>query len=253
MDLVSNNVVRGRLSNLGEFFIGTTNTTLPGDLMNGVSNVTFPWAVNGYSSFNGGGTYGSVQAGTTNFAGVQGEYAGTSVNGAGVRGIAINAASVGVFGVENTGAGWAGYFNGDVNCALPFGYYNLSDERLKTNIQPINGALGKLMKIGGYEYDMNMSQYSGQIAVQGHRYGVLAQEVEKVFPELVKEKFIPGAAKIDRKSGGVAAEPIKMKAVNYDGLIPVLIQAMKEQQQLIEAQQKQLEALKKEVEALQQK
>jgi hypothetical protein len=90
IDLVTNNLVRGRLSNLGEFFIGTTNTTLAGDLLNGVSNATFPWAVNGYSSFNGGGVYGAIQAGTTVFAGVQGEYNSTSLgtfNTAGVRGI----------------------------------------------------------------------------------------------------------------------------------------------------------------------
>jgi hypothetical protein len=87
MDLVSNNIVRGRLSNQGEFFIGSTATALLGDLMNGVGNVTFPWAVNGYSAFNGSGVYGQVSAGTTNFAGVQGEYNGTSATGAGVRGI----------------------------------------------------------------------------------------------------------------------------------------------------------------------
>jgi hypothetical protein len=90
VDLISNNLVRGRLSNLGEFFIGTTNTTLPGDLMNGVSNATFPWAINGYSAFNGSGVYGSITAGTTVFAGVQGEYTSTSLgvfNTAGVRGL----------------------------------------------------------------------------------------------------------------------------------------------------------------------
>lgn len=91
VDLISNNLVRGRLSNLGEFFIGTTATTLAGDLMNGVSNATFPWAVNGYSSFNGSGVYGSVIAGTTVFAAVQGEYNGTGAfNTAAVRGINTN-------------------------------------------------------------------------------------------------------------------------------------------------------------------
>lgn len=90
VDLISNNIVRGRLSNLGEFFIGTTNTTLAGDLMNAVSNATFPWAANGYSSFNGSGVYGAIMAGNTVFGGVQGEYNSTSLgtfNTAGVRGI----------------------------------------------------------------------------------------------------------------------------------------------------------------------
>lgn len=109
VDFYSNNVVRGRLSNLGEFFIGATATVLAGDLMNGVGNATFPWAVNGYTSSNGSGVYGSVQGGTTIFAGVQGEYYGTNVNGAGMRGIAGNTTAGTSFaamvsGVNGTGA-----------------------------------------------------------------------------------------------------------------------------------------------------
>lgn len=92
MDYVTNGVVRGRFSNLGEFFVGTTNTALPGDLMNGVANATFPWAVNGYTNQNGGGVYGSVTAGTTTFAAVQGEYNGTAgPNTAAVRGLNASA------------------------------------------------------------------------------------------------------------------------------------------------------------------
>ncbi|MCA6361799.1 MAG: collagen-like protein [Bacteroidetes bacterium] len=89
IDLISNNLVRGRLSNLGEFFIGTTNTVIAGDLMNGVSNAAFPWGVNGYSAFNGGGTYGAITGGNTIFAGVQGEYLAAATGGpntAAVRG-----------------------------------------------------------------------------------------------------------------------------------------------------------------------
>ncbi len=118
MDLVSNNIVRGRLSNLGEFFIGAISTVSPGDLMNGVSNVTFPWAVNGYSAFDGSGTYGQVTGGATVFAGVQGEYYGTNARGAGVRGLignttggtAFNAVSAGVSGSGAVTAGTAGAY-----------------------------------------------------------------------------------------------------------------------------------------------
>lgn len=68
IDFRTNNIFRGRFSSLGEFFVGTLNTTLLGDLMNGVGNATFPWAVNGYSNQNGAGTYGQVTGGTTLFA-----------------------------------------------------------------------------------------------------------------------------------------------------------------------------------------
>jgi hypothetical protein len=90
VDLISNGVVRGRLSNLGEFFIGATNTALSGDLMNGVGNATFPWAVNGYTNFNGGAVYGAIQgANTTQFAAIQGENNSTTgtFNSSAVRGI----------------------------------------------------------------------------------------------------------------------------------------------------------------------
>lgn len=94
IDLITNNVVRGRLSNLGEFFIGTTATASVGDLMNGVGNATFPWALNGYTNFNGSGVYGAIQgANTTSFAAVQGENNSTSgnINTAAVRGINASA------------------------------------------------------------------------------------------------------------------------------------------------------------------
>jgi hypothetical protein len=94
VDFVTNGVVRGRLSNLGEFFIGTTATALVGDLMNGVGNATFPWALNGYTNFNGAGVYGAIQgANTTSFAAVQGENNSTSgnINTAAVRGINASA------------------------------------------------------------------------------------------------------------------------------------------------------------------
>lgn len=89
IDFYTNGVVRGRLSNLGEFFIGTTATAMAGDLMNAVSNATFPWAINGYSSFDGSGVYGGIQAGTTVFAAVQGETSSTNTQAAGVRGLLV--------------------------------------------------------------------------------------------------------------------------------------------------------------------
>jgi hypothetical protein len=103
LDFRTNNTYRGRVSNLGEFFIGTLNTVLTGDLMNGVGNATFPWAVNGYSAFDGAGTYGQVTAGTTIFAGVQGEYNGTHAQGAGVRGLSVNTTAGTGFNAPHTG------------------------------------------------------------------------------------------------------------------------------------------------------
>ena len=81
-----------------------------------------------------------------------------------------------------------------------------SDKRLKDNIKPIKGALDKVSKLGGYEFDWN----SKQDVYEGHDIGVIAQEVEAVFPELVT----------DRDNG--------YKAVKYEKLVPALIEAIKE-------------------------
>ena len=95
IDIRTNGTHAARVSSLGEFFIGALETVLPGDLMNGVSegNTLFPWALNGYTDQDGGGVYGSVTAGSTTFAAVQGEYTGTAPTGPGVRGITFNDAS----------------------------------------------------------------------------------------------------------------------------------------------------------------
>lgn len=120
IDFRTNNLVRMRVSSLGEFFIGALNTTLPGDLMNGVSNATFPWAVNGYSTFDGSGVYGSVQSGTTIYAAVQGEYVGTNARGAGVRGSYMTGTAGPNFleaaaGVQGSEEGYAGSYKFGVN------------------------------------------------------------------------------------------------------------------------------------------
>ncbi len=112
MDLVSNNIVRGRLSNLGEFFIGTTTTAMVGDLMNSVSNSTLPWAINGYSAFNGSGVYGSVTGGSTNFPSIQADHFASGTG----------AAVYGINNTSNTGTGIAGVLGTYNGAATTTGY-----------------------------------------------------------------------------------------------------------------------------------
>ena len=87
-----------------------------------------------------------------------------------------------------------------------------SDVRLKDNIKPIENALGKIDKIGGYEFDWNDKQE----LYEGHDVGVIAQEIEAVLPEVVET----------REDG--------YKAVDYKKIVPLLIQAIKEQQKQID-------------------
>jgi len=90
--------------------------------------------------------------------------------------------------------------------------YASSDERLKENITPISKPLDKLKQIGGYEFDWNDKQN----VHEGHDVGVIAQEIEAILPELVQT----------RDSG--------YKAVSYEKLVALLIEAVKEQQSQID-------------------
>ena len=81
-----------------------------------------------------------------------------------------------------------------------------SDERLKDNILPIDDALTKVMKIGGYTYNWN--EESGK---KGPDVGVIAQEVDMI--------GLPGIA-TTRDNGYMA--------VNYEKLVPLLVQSVRE-------------------------
>jgi hypothetical protein len=78
---------------------------------------------------------------------------------------------------------------------------------LKANIISLGSTLAKLMQIDGKSYVMKKD-------VSKQKIGLLAQDVQSVYPELVKEA--------NNEEGTLS--------VNYQGLIPVLINAIKEQQ-----------------------
>ncbi len=135
-------------------------------------------------------------------------------------------ASAGVgIGATDT-AGYKLYVNGSVYAS---GGYYPSDIRFKKDINPIESPLSKILNIQGVSYNWKTEEYKDRGFMEGKHYGVIGQEVEKVLPEVVKE--------------GINGE----KSVSYTEMIPVLIEAMKEQQKIIERQQKELEALKTEV------
>ena len=87
-------------------------------------------------------------------------------------------------------------------------YYS-SDERLKENINPIENALSKVELISGNTYDWKEG-FDNIHPHKGNDVGVIAQEVEKVLPQVV----------IERDNG--------YKAVDYEKIVPLLIEAIKE-------------------------
>jgi hypothetical protein len=93
-------------------------------------------------------------------------------------------------------------------------YYS-SDERLKDNLQVIEGSLDKIGQISGYEFDWN-EDAPGWAKERGHDVGVIAQEVQKVLPEVVQE----------RKNGYLG--------VDYKRIVPLLIESIKELKEEVE-------------------
>ena len=100
--------------------------------------------------------------------------------------------------------------------------FNSSDMRLKNNLQVIEGALDKIDGIAGYEFDWN-DKSPGWARQRGHDVGVVAQEVQKIHPEIVEE----------RKNGYLG--------VDYKRLVPLLIQSIKELKQEVEELKKKVE------------
>lgn len=245
IDFRTNNLVRGRISALGEFFIGTTSTSMAGDLMNGVSNATFPWAVNGYSSFNGSGVFGSILAGnTTTYGAVQGEHIGSGT-GAGVRGMTNNANAIGVNGSVSVLPvnGWGGLFQNDLGYTGFFG--SASDLKIKKNINTIADARSIINNLRGVSYEHRLDEFPGLGLKAGLTYGFIAQEVETILPAIVKNKIIPN---ISLRSDGIDAGTVSLKTVGYTEVIPILVEALKEQDKVIVDLLNRIEALEKKIE-----
>lgn len=251
LDIRTNNAFIARFSGLGEFFVGTLNTALPGDLMNSVAKSTFPWALNGYTSFNAGGVYGLRQAGSTGLWGaVQGELDPTVPAGStAVYGNAYSNIHNGVTGFKPAGGlGYGGAFYNDLGYSG--GVYALSDRRLKKNIQPLLHVLDMIKTIPFYTYNFKTEDYDIVGGDELH-YGVMSDELKAIIPSLVKSKSfkVPNIRSLpaDKQPRGIDFD---VSAVNYMELIPIAIQGIKEQQDIIEIQNEKIARLEKLVQEL---
>lgn len=144
----------------------------------------------------------------------------------------------GVWGDLPFGNGYAGYFSGDVYST---GTYLPSDSRLKSGLKPFNGALANLKKINIYQFNFKSDEFPSLRLPTSRQIGLIAEEIETIFPEFIKQTVQP--SQID-STGSILEEAIQFKSVNYEAMIPVLIQAIKEQQTEIEALRREVEELK---------
>jgi hypothetical protein len=121
--------------------------------------------------------------------------------------------SAGIYGKGGSGA-YAGFFEGEIKVTGKVYCSEVvesSDMRLKENIKPLSGSLQRILSTTPVTY-----HWIDKATDDGLKTGVIAQEIQKLFPELV----------VTQKNG--------MLGVNYIGLIPHLIKSIQEQQSQIE-------------------
>ncbi len=90
---------------------------------------------------------------------------------------------------------------------MQYGFGQGSDERIKTNIKTIENALDKTLLLRGVE------QNDIRIEPERKKIGLIAQEVEFIVPEVVR-----------------TSEEDGLKSIEYQTLVPLLIEAIKDQQ-----------------------
>jgi hypothetical protein len=227
------------------------STTVPSNTNIGVSGFVGNQS-NNASSENFGGIFTSTSGGDRNIGVIGGIATSAAMNPqVGIAALLPNM-RIGVYGyhpvfnspalIANTITDWAGYFDGDLRVTgNAFGptFWTTSDKRYKTNIQQLTNVREKLNQLSGYSYEFANESMNGYHFNKGKQIGFIAQELKEVFPELV------------------TSEVNGYLAVNYQGMIPVLVEAIKDQQKQIDEKtgnssevQKQIEDLKKSNEEL---
>ena len=118
-----------------------------------------------------------------------------------------------------------------------------SDERLKENIRLIPSALSKLLSLRGVTYNSNELAEQYGYTDKKEQVGVIAQDVEAILPQIV----VPAPFDIAQDEDGneYSKSGKNYKTVQYDKLVPLLIEAIKEQQETIINLQRRIEDLEK--------
>ncbi len=109
--------------------------------------------------------------------------------------------------------------------ALATSMFINSDRRMKDGVEGLESSLEVIRKLNGVSYEMRSEAFPSYHFQSGRQLGFIAQDVQSVLPELV----------LEQEDGYLA--------VNYDGVIPVLVEAVKELDERQESQSNQAEAI----------
>jgi len=158
---------------------------------------------------------------------------------------------------EGGGRKYAGYFVGDVKIENTLFVDNIaiiSDERLKESIVDIPNALNVVKELRPVSFHYKTSGINVNPLPTSLQYGLIAQEVEQVLPNLVKDAvFVNPLRDVEVKDNqgnviGIKHERDRdqvYKSVNYVQLVPFLLKAIQEQQAQIDSLRADIEILKK--------
>jgi hypothetical protein len=209
-------------------------------------------------------TESNVDAGDALIANATGAFDCYAVNAYSKHSLAIAAVStnsmavyaqsendVGIKGETLNPDSYAGSFIGDV--FVDGSIFQISDRKLKQNIADFTSAMGVINKLQPKEYEYRQDgNFKLMNLPRGKHYGLIAQDVEQVLPNLVKEaKFDAGNMASAGKKTAAKGEVIDYKGVSYTELIPILVKGMQElskkndeKDAMIADLQKQMEELK---------
>jgi hypothetical protein len=152
-----------------------------------------------------------------------------------------------VIGVYSKPVGPGGFvtsFFGEGNVNITGSYYTSSDAKLKQNIKPILSMMDKIMLLKPSSYEYKTEEYNMNLP-KGNQFGLIAQDVQKIFPELVADQVKP--AEFDTKTKTKLSDEVKYLGVNYTGLIPIIISGMQDLQKENTELKNENEQLKKDV------
>jgi hypothetical protein len=115
---------------------------------------------------------------------------------------------------------------------------NLSDSDIKKNISTIDNPLQKLVRLEPKTYEYKTEHYKHLDLQKGKKYGFLAEDFQRVFPDLVKEKNTSFMFGKNTYRNSI------IKTIDEQSIIPILVASIKEQQLQIEKLTAEVEALK---------